>query len=147
MTRSIYQFVLYFILLLICSACESTMIHNSASAASPRDAMLVAHVSHTPNYQIKAKFIAFESGDVDHFLFEDAQGKIWDFPHIANQEDFAFKQPLPKERHNAFNQGWASNELFQDKWFLLDCASQHKALYKGGPQHEVTVVTEATLLY
>lgn len=98
------------------------------------------------SFKVKAKFVDFEVGDVDHYLFEDEQGEIWDFTNCAD-EDFIFKQSLAIEQHDALNQGWASNKVLQGRWFLLECGTRQQPLYPNGPNDIAQVIEDATLLY
>ena len=135
-------------LVLCCIACDADPDLLSTALEQPETALATRNVvNQSETYQVKAKFLDFDRGDLDHYLFEDEQGKIWDFAHIANQETFELKQALPKHLHNDFNKGWDGNDLFQEKWFLLHCQQDQQPLYDGGPVGEVAVVTEATLLF
>ena len=109
-------------LLLGCMACESANMKIPAASIQPREAIQLRSSNQT--YEIQAKFLDFEMGDVEHYLFEDDQGNIIDFSAFENDSEFELKEALPPQAHNDFNKGWDSNPLFQDKWFLLKVSNR-----------------------
>lgn len=141
--------LLYCCTLLCCclvSACHST--DNNEFIPPSSQARFVGNTPSSANesFKVKAKFVDFEVGDVEHYLFEDEQGEIWDFTNCSD-EDFVFKQSLAIEQHDDFNQGWTSNKLLQGRWFLLECGTRQQPLYPDGPSDIAQVIEEATLLY
>ena len=143
--KSITFYSCVLLLLHLSTACN----HRTNSDLTPisTQAQLI-NTNDTPkeSFRIKAKFIDFEMGDIEHYLFEDEQGEIWDFT-TCSDEEFNFEKNLSKEQHTSFNKGWASNELLQGRWFLLECGTYEQALYPEGPKDMAQIIEGATLLY
>lgn len=120
----------------------------SAASIQPREALSVraSNASVAATYEVRAKFLDFEMGDVEHYLFEDEQGNIIDFTGFENDVIYELKEALPPNAHNDFNKGWSSNSLFQGKWFLLQCTQEQQPAYEGGPNTSSAVILKASLL-
>lgn len=145
----IHSFIVFSLLLLLCCvACESNndTMTISTAAFQPREAFRIRTVSEPTTHEFRAKFLDFEKGDVDHYLFEDEHGNIIDFADFANDDEFELKEALPPHAHDAFNKGWDGNRLFQGKWFLLKYSHKKQPAYDGGPNKTVKVILKASLL-
>lgn len=140
--------ILLLTMLLLCStACESNNDTTiSAASLQPRETLRIPIDSEPVTYEIRAKFLDFEKGDVDHYLFEDEYGNIIDFTDFASNDEFELKEALPSNAHNAFNKGWRGNKFFQGKWFLLQCRHKKQPAYDGGPTMSIKVILNASLL-
>lgn len=132
------------------SSCNDSISHELVPApniGSASVARLIPTSSYSnASFEIKAKFIDFEMGDVAHYLFEDEHGEIWDFPHCFEQE-LTFEQSLPADKQTDFNQGWTSNKMLQGHWFLLECEVDEQPLYSKGSDEFTHVIKNATFIY
>lgn len=130
-----------------CSYSNSPELVPAPSITSASAARLIKSASYPrSNFEIKAKFVDFEMGDVAHYLFEDEHGEIWDFTSCLEQE-LTFEQLLPKDKQNDFNQGWTSNKMLQGHWFVLECTVEEQPLYPKGSDEFTHVIKSATFIY
>lgn len=130
-----------------CDYSNSVELVPAPSITPASAARLIPSASYSnSSFEIKAKFVDFEMGDVAHYLFEDEQGEIWDFTSCLEQE-LEFEQLLPEEKQNDFNQGWTSNKMLQGHWFLLKCVVEEQPLYPKGSNEFTQVIKSATFIY
>jgi hypothetical protein len=94
---------------------------------------------------VKAKFIEFNFGDSESYLFEDESGKMWDFAGSQSTK-YEFGIELSETEANEDNQGWGSNKDLQGKWFKLTYVTREQEQYIDGPIVAVDVISNAVLI-
>jgi len=117
---------------------DTTSYEDSTYDDSEREYDVEVHV-------LKAKFVEFDLGDAEHYIFEDEDGQFWDFGGYENN-NVDFYVGLSEEEANESNQGWASNEDLVGKWFTINYFDREQQLYIDGPTGWVSIIQSAELL-
>lgn len=96
--------------------------------------------SNTNSYaanSFKAAFVNFELGDAAHFIFEDENGKRWDFGE-SMVTNYIFEAETAD--------GFGPNPNLKNKTFMLTYEIKEQPLYVDGPIGEVKIITGAELV-
>ncbi|MFT6961363.1 MAG: hypothetical protein ACJAWV_001077 [Flammeovirgaceae bacterium] len=101
-------------------------------------------VANSEKMTVKAKFVEFQFGDSEHYMFEDESGKEWHFKGNESEE-FMFAMELPESEANEDNQGFGSNKDLQSKWFNITYAKREQPAYIDGPMEIAAIIMEAKL--
>jgi len=129
-------------------ACNNQPAGEKNEAQEITDSIVAAAVETSSNKSentIEAKFIEFDLGDREHYIFEDKAGNRLDFAGCESN-DFEFSKELDEKMANETNQGWGSNAKLQGKMFLLTIENKMQPEYQDGPMAEMKIIVAAKQL-
>ncbi len=95
-------------------------------------------------FNITAKFLEFSLGDASHYLFEDGEGKTYDFGR-CEADSYIFHRELGESEMNSDNQGFGSNKELKGKWFDITYYEEEQPLYIDGPMGTVKIISKVTV--
>ena len=135
---------LTFILVVVFFACNNTSPNDAPSAESSNtaDTVAVPSPSNEKVMILNARFVEFSLGDAPHYIFEDKNGKMWDFGG-CDDTSVSFEKELSEAEADESNQGWSSNTDLQNKWFDIKYVIRQQPQYLEGPIGDVPVIIEA----
>ncbi len=122
---------------------ENEMIDETTEITSE---MEEEEVSDSEKTTIKAKFVEFQLGDSEHYVFEDESGKTLDFAGNSSDE-YEFAIELSDSEVTDENQGFGSNKELQGKWFNVTYVKkeQSQTIGEAGPMVAVEVIEKIEL--
>lgn len=137
---------LLFLAFLAFSACNAPGTSTQDGSEEQVDAPPASGFDEVPEhaidaevYTIYARFMEFYLGDSPHYVFEDQDGKQWDFAD-CDAKDCDFAMEVPPEHANEENQGWVSNPIHLAQWFELTYYEMEGQLYPDGPTGKMKVI-------
>lgn len=138
--------ILYIFIFISCggnsdAALEKELISQSGIVADTGD-LNSGKNPNTEFFKIRARFIEFQLGDAEHYLFVDESGKSWDFSG-SECKNVHFNQELSEDEADDKNQGWGSNIELQGKWFELTYIKREQPQYIDGPVITVNIIYDA----
>lgn len=127
-----------------CGSTTTTEVETDVVDETTTIASEETEVKNPDKMTVKVKFVEFQLGDLEHYIFEDESGKRWDFAG-NDSEDFLLSEELLDSETTDENQGYGSNKELQGKWFDVTYVKREQPQYIDGPMATVEVISEIKL--